>query len=327
MAADAADYARYLGAGKRVRVGVPLADGEAFQEWAVVSSLHGDLLDLELSRDFLPKQARIELGGVVILGVLDRKEKLCCRGIVAGTGGGRLALRLIDPLVPFEPREFFRQDVSLPIEYRVPAHQDRSEIEERWRQTRWGMEFAAQVPELNESAELAALREEIRARLERRKNAPAVAANVSGGGARLELKERLRQGMLIELSFYLPHSEKLIETVAEVVQVKESDRGSFTTALRFRFIDEGDRDRLIAQVNGEQLRRLARQAPWQHAPLPPLPEKRRANPLRIAVGLVILALLIGYQVRSILASRERGEKHEIELVFEKGISDLLKQKK
>jgi hypothetical protein len=323
------DYATYFQAGKRVRVGVPLDDGGVFQEWGVVSALDADLLQLDLSREFLPEQARLELGRTLELGVPDRRENLCCSGVVTGVAAGedpRLVLRLVGGFAPYEPREYFRQDVYLPLDYRVPRRQSRREIRERWRQTRWAGEFASQKPEPGEGAELEGLREEIRARLQKSKLLPAAAANISGGGVRLVLKERLRPGTLVELTAYLPQQEKVLEIVGEVVQVTPlKDDTRFSTALRFRFIDEADRDRIIEFITSEQLRRLSRQAPWQER-TETVHKKRRTSPLCLGLALLILVLLLGLEARSIVVSRERGEKHEIARVFEKGILEILSRR-
>jgi hypothetical protein len=330
MSADASDYARQFQAGKRVRVGVPLSGGGVFQEWGVVVALDSDLLQLDLSREYLPEQARLELGRTLELGVQDGRDNLCCRGVVAGTAAGedpRLALRLIDGFALYEPREFFRQDVYLPLDYRICRRQSRREVRERWRQTKWAMEFAAQKPEPGEAAELEALREEIRTRLARCKEVAAAAANISGGGVRLALQERLRPGNMVELTMYLPQPERVLEIVGEVVQVQALREDTvFSTALRFRFIEEADRDRLIEFVTSEQLRQLSRQAPWQETMAPAAGEKERASRLRLALALLVLVLLLGFEARSIVAGRERGEKHEIALIFEKGIAGILSRR-
>lgn len=327
MARDVRDRDRLLRKGKRVRVGIPLSDGSTFQEWGSVSSLDGDLLTVGLSRDSLPQQARIHSGITLRIGVIDEKTHLGCNASISDWDNRHsLVLRLLDDLVPYEPREFFRQDLCLPLEYRLPPSQFPQEIKEHWRQCRWAVEFAAQEPEPDEGEELRALREEIHSRLEKRKAAPPVAANVSGGGMRLDLCERLRPGMLVELGIYLPQPQKVLEVVGEVVQVTASaEKERFNTALRYRFIDEADRDRLIGYIAAQQLWQLSQQAPKSEQVSSPT--GTRVSAFRVAVALLILAAFIGCQVRSILVSRERGEKHEIARVFEHGIMDFLKQRR
>jgi hypothetical protein len=321
MSGFLAEYAGCFPAGERVRVGIPLAAGGAFQEWGVVCSLERDLLELELSRDFLPQEASLALGRTLDLRLPDAAGERCCRGVLVGGTAGRLALRLVDGVVPYEPREYFRQDVYLPVDYRLPPLQNPGAVRESWLRGRRDQEFAAQKPEPGEPAELAALREEIRARLGERPAAPPAAANISGGGVRLSIPQRLTPGLLIELSIYLPHPAKRLEIVGQVVEVKPGPgRGHFSTALYYRFIDEADRDRIIGYIAREQsaqLSRLRREA----GPAPP-DEKGGSGrgALRRALGILILALLTAFLVHSVLSRRGRGEKHEIERIFEEGIA-------
>jgi hypothetical protein len=328
MSGVLAQYAEHFKRGLRVRIGVPLSGGGTFREWGVVESLQSDLLEVELSRESLPVLASLEVADTVDLEFFEGAQSVRCRGMVAAFDPPRpLVLRLLDQVAPYEPREFFRQDVYLPLDYRLPPTQHLQEAKERWRQARWALEFAAQEAEPGESAAVNTLREEIQARLEKRKSAPPVAANISGGGLRLNLSERLRTGTLVELSIYLPHPQRVLEIVGEVVQLSESgDRGYCSTALRYRFIDEADRDRLIGYISAQQLSRLADHAP-RDVDIPAGGSRFTVHPLRLALGLLLLAALVGYEARSIVASRQRGEKHEIERVFEQGVSDFLRQRR
>jgi len=327
MSGDLAQYARHFQEGARVRVGVPLAEGGTFQEWGVVRSLERDLLELDLSRDFLPLQASLGLGGIIDLGLLEEEGVRHCRGMVAAElESHRLVLRLIEGVVLFEPREFYRQDVYLPLDYRLPPRQIPAEIRERWRQRLWANEFAAQWPEPGESGELDALRAEIRNRLAEKKAAPPVAANLSGGGVRLNICERLRTGTLVELSIYPPDPQRVLEMVGEVVQVRPLPDGvRFSTALSFRFIDEADRDRLIGYISARQSWLLSQQAPrWQGAPRVEREGGRRR--LGIVLVMALLAAFIGCQMRAVVVQRAGGEKHEIERIFEDAIANYLRQR-
>lgn len=327
MSGNLAEYARYFQEGSRVRVGVPLADGGVFHESGVVCHLDGDLLELELSRDVLPQQAILELGLTLELGLLDRDVWHSCRAMVAGEPEQhRLLLRLIEGIVPFEPREFFRQDVYLPLDYRIPPDQLFEEIAKRWRESRREMEFAAQRPEPGEAAELGALREEIKARLEKGKVAPPAAANISGGGVRLDISEQLQPDMLIELTIYLPQPQRVLEIVGEVVDVRPvPGETRFSTALRFRLIDEADRDRLIGFITARQLSQLSQHA-HQGTSRTSAERPRGHRRLRLAIGIALLVALVAWEARVIVQKRERGEKHEIERIFEKAVQEYLTQR-
>jgi len=328
MSGEFVEYASSFPVGGRVQVGIPLAAGGTFLEWGVVSSLERDLLGLELSRDTLPRGARLELGHTVVVRIPEKEGGRCCRAVLVGNAvGACLELRLVDGLVPYEPREYFRQDVFLPVDYRLPPQQNPGEIRARWRQRRRDQEFVAQKPEHGEAAQLTALREEVRSRLEQRTAASPSAANMSGGGMRFTIAERLEPGVLVDLTIYLPQPRKVLELVGEVVSVLSAPGGGgFSTGLRFRFIDESDRDRIVGYISEEQLAQLSRTGRgFASAAAPPDPGSAFRR-LRVVSGLVILALLTGYLARSIVARRERGEKYEIELIFEEGIARYLKQR-
>lgn len=322
-------YAAHFQEGGRVRVGVPLQGGGAFPEWGVVASLDHDLLQLYLSRDQLPEQARLELGRTLDLALKGKEGTLGCRGVLVADDklDHRLLLRLVEDVGPFEPREYFRQDVYLPLICRRTISQFPEEVRQRWDESRREIEFAAQEPEPGEPEEVTDSREEIRARLEKRKAAPPVAANLSGGGVRLNIAERFKEGELVELSFYLPHPSKMIEVIGEVVQVKALPDGvRFSTALRYRFIDEADRDRLIGYISAEQLHQMS-----QHGPRGVLPPLARPSILRrrlqVAFALALLAGFLGCQARAILVAKERGEKWEIQRVFDQGIFEFLRRQR
>ena len=328
MSGDVAEYASFFPVGGRIRIGIPLTTGGAFQEWGVVSSLERDLLGLELSRDSLPSEVNLALGNVLEVRFPDKEEGRCCRAVLVGeAAGGCLALRLVDGVVAFEPREFFRQDVYLPVDYRLPPRQHPGEIRKRWRKGRRDQEFAAQKPEPGEPPQLAALREEIRARLNQRTVAPPAAANMSGGGVRFSIPERLEPGLLVDLTIYLPRPKKALELVGEVVEVRPAPvLNGFSTALRFRFIEESDRDRIVGYISAEQLAQLSRLG-RAGQPSVRRPETGKVSRfLRVVLGLLILASLTGYLAHSIIAKRERGEKHEIERIFEEGIARFLRQR-
>jgi hypothetical protein len=329
MPGDFAEYASCFPVGGRVRIGIPLATGGAFQEWGVVSSLERDLLGLELSRDALPQGAHLTLGNSLEVRFAEKESERCCRAVlVGGAGGGVLALRLVDGVVTFEPREYFRQDVYLPVDYRLPPRQNVTEIRERWRQGRRDQELAAQRPEPGEPAQLTLKREEIRSQLRLRHAAPPAAANMSGGGVRFSIPERLEPGLLVDLTIYLPQPQKVLELVGEVVGVQPAPSGDgFITALRFRFIDEADRDRIVGYISGEQLAQLSRLGRGEPSATRARGTGKGPRRLLLGVALLLLTALVIYLASAIIAKRERGEKHEIERIFEEGIANILRQRK
>jgi len=329
MAEELEQYSRYFQEGGRVRVGVPLDGGGVFPEWGVVVWLDGDLLQVNLSRDALPEHARIEVGQTLDLGLPAKQGGLGCRGVLVDDEKQehRMLLRLIEEVSPFEPREYFRQDVYLPLLYRLPFTQIPEDVRVRWEQSRREMEFAAQTPAPGEPEELEDAREEIRARLEKRKAAPPVAANISGGGVRIYIPEKLREGELVELGIYLPHPPRMLEIVGEVVEMRPlPDQVRYSTALRYRFIDEADRDRLIGYISVQQLLLLSHHGPRGVVETEPAGPGWRRH-LSVVLCVAVLAVAGWFLARSIIVAKERGEKWEVQRVFDEGFMEFLSRQR
>ncbi|MBU5612217.1 PilZ-like domain-containing protein [Geomonas azotofigens] len=329
MAEELEQYTRYFQEGSRVRVGIPLEGGGWFPEWGVVATLDDDLLLVDLSRDQLPEETLLETGQTLNVGLPEQEQALTCRAVLVRVDGAehRLALRLIEGVYPFEPREYYRQDVYLPLDYRLPLSQIEADVRLRWLERRREIEFAAQTPEPGEPEDLEDSREEIRARLEKRKETTPVAANISGGGLRININQKLIVGQLIELSIYVPNSKQLIEIVGEVVEVRDlPDQARFSTAVRYRMIDEADRDRLIGYISAQQLLQLSQQTP-RVLPTPEPGLSTFAWRLQIALAFILLVAFVGCQVKAIRMAKQRGEKWEVQRIFDEGFVEFLKRQR
>lgn len=329
MADDFEDYARYFFPGMRVRVGIPLVTGKVFQEWGVVGGLEQDLLELRLSRDLLPEDARLEIGRAVELRVVHREKVRFCRGVVVSADPLKnFLIRLIEDVVIDEPREYYRHDVFLPVDYRRPFNQDEEAIRTEWLEKRREKEFAAQQPELGEPEEVTLLREALKSQFQFAPELPLRAANMSGGGLRFAIPECLEPQSLVELTIYLPMPRRLVEIVGEVVNRQPMRDGiHYSTALRFRYIDERDRDAVVHYISAEQLAHLARlrdrgTGDYQVGAF----FGKREYWIRVAIGLGFIALCTGFLARSIVERHRRGEKHEIERAFEDGVKRYLQQR-
>ena len=73
--------------------------------------------------------------------------------------------------------------------------------------------------------------------------------NISGSGIRFDTKEAFHSGEFLHLILYLPIEPSLqIEAIGQVVSCKKtasSDQNLFSTAIRFLFINETDRDEIV----------------------------------------------------------------------------------
>lgn len=78
----------------------------------------------------------------------------------------------------------------------------------------------------------------------RNKTALSLVKNLSGGGVRLQIKDDLRSGDLLELQMQIPHLEDPVRAVAEVVWSTPREAG-----VRFRDIEAKDLHRVLEFVH------------------------------------------------------------------------------
>lgn len=86
----------------------------------------------------------------------------------------------------------------------------------------------------------------------RNKTTLSLAKNLSGGGVRLQVKEDLRSGDLLDIEMQIPHLEDSVHAVAEVVwfsHCKSKDRESREAGIRFRDIDTKDLHHVLEFVH------------------------------------------------------------------------------
>lgn len=86
--------------------------------------------------------------------------------------------------------------------------------------------------------------------------------NLSGGGLRLRMLDYTEPGTLMHVDLFLPLREpRVISVVTKVLRCDEITlfwtRGDFySTAMRFHFIEEKDRETIISHIFMEQRRSL-----------------------------------------------------------------------
>lgn len=168
-----------------------------------------------------------------------------------------------------------------------------------------------------------------------------LAANISGGGLRMLLHHKFQPGSLVPLEIYLPTEpdHRVVDAVGIVAFANENfaagkqfQRTTYNTGLKFKFIDERDRDALVSYISNVQLKRI-RQLREQYlfrsgptAEPPPLTtEQRRMLVIKAAASAItVLAILIGLTLYFKDYSENRP-KNQIEQLFDKGFEDYLKK--
>lgn len=314
-----------------MQLGIPQGGGSSFSEWGNVLVLDDDLLTVQLSRQQLPENSQLRMGGVLELKVSRDGTFFGCQALLVEEYEGKeLTLRLIGNMSVDDLREYYRIDVYLPFKYSLPDSQNPSVVRRDWETMR----------------EVRANRQEQRARFipfpnamtagdQSWENLPPVVANISGGGLKVNIPEQLAEGTLVDIELFLPVSPpQVIDIVGRVifstplVDSADSDQ-LFNTALSFHFITERDRDTIVSFIAAEQLARLRSisgrvDAPASHIIKPsPLRHKILRWSAMTAITLVILYLF----ARSLLSYYQCHEKNEIESIFEQGVKEYLQRNK
>lgn len=272
--ADMDQYAGNFVPGMKVGVAIPLSNAEIFTDWAIIHEVDEDLVSLQLSRDQLPVRVALYIGQILELRAGSDDNHYSCRAIIVSEGfANRLKLRLIGEIVSDELREFYRIDAFLPIKYYLSSEQRPEVLREQWehrrqerfarevarRQRRWDSEFV--VGEGDLPAERRPDEED-----EEESVDPVwdtiipLAANISGGGLRINTHQGFEAGEYLLLEILVPSPRRIVDAVARVVFANRNhgaDEGSatFNTGLQFIFIDERDRDSVLNHISGVQLQR------------------------------------------------------------------------
>jgi PilZN1 domain-containing protein/PilZ domain-containing protein len=325
-------YGNFFPPGQRVQVGIPLTSGSTFAEWGTLYSLEDDLITVQLSRDQLPERAQLHLGSVLELKVSRDGTFFGCQALlVEEYEGMALALRLLGEMNVDDLREYYRIDVFLPFKYSVPPGQIPAEVKSAWEAMQ-----DQRAQRQNHQARFLPFRQDAPP-LEEHDQAwqklPPVAANISGGGLKVMLTDRLAKGTLVHIELFLPTSPpRVIDIVGRVVFATPFDECSinnrlFNTALTFHFIAERDRDAIVAFVSAQQLARLQTIQVSVEAPAGREPDLRpgRRQILRWTIGAVIGLMALYLFARGLAGYYAGHEKHEIETIFERGLQKYLEQ--
>src|SRR5690349_14193247 len=114
MASRNSRYGKFFPTNHRVQVGIPRLDGTVFPEWGTVISLYDDLVTLRLSREQLPENAILAMGGELELRVEWEGAFYACQAlIVEDYNNSTLPMRLLGEMSIKDLREYYRMDVFL----------------------------------------------------------------------------------------------------------------------------------------------------------------------------------------------------------------------
>jgi len=324
-----AEYREYLRKGMRIEIGIPLAGGGIFRDWAIIAEGREDELLAQISRDVLPANVRVDVGFILDVSVWVKKEVYTCSGIVIERQGVRvLKIQLFGLFTLRERRQFFRIELNLRVRYALLPQVERHDVERDWqhRKDLEHMKFQGY--------------DQVVIAAQRARYKPAVEIdwlemrwtemNLGGGGLLIRMTEPLATERLLCLEIHLPlQPVRQIHAVAEVIHVMapKEDKGTayFPTGVRFVYLDERDRDLIFRHISVTQIAYLRKMAELRireedEAPRPPQPLtwQQVVNRTLWAVLVLILAF---YLVRYLITFREAGNPNEIKKNYEKAIKE------
>ena len=313
-------YSSFFTPGQRITLILQVPERQPFHEWAHVLSLAADLLEVQLSRDTLPVGIQTAPGSTVEARIGSRGNGYRCRGIIVSKGSfTHLSLRLTGDVILDELREYFRIDVYLPLRLSFPEHTDEKRVKEEWLRRR-----AASIAKSTTDFPFIDMSDAVDDTPSGSYLPPPQAANISGGGVRLVTSRPMALDELVLLEVYLPlHPPMVLDVVGQVITASEQQVGNelmYSTALRYYYIDERDRDRIIQYITTEQLAQLRS----YRKKLPSIADeknnatKAKKNAIRLITFSLCCLLLIWLYGWSSSYLRQHP-KSEIHRLFEEGL--------
>ena len=241
-------------------MGIPLTGGGVFREWAIINDSAEDRLLVQISRDVLPANVRIDVGFILDVSVKIKEDIFTCPAIVTEKLEEKtLWIRLFGAFNLREKRQFYRMDISLKIKYALVTTETRNEVELDW-ELRKNLE-AIKFQGFDEFA-LAAEKARYGRPVERAwRELLRSEVNLGGGGIGIRLPEPVQRDQLIVLVVYLPlNPPREIQAVAQVMMAKPPEqrgkRTVYEAGMQFVFLDDKDRDLIFQHISVAQVERL-----------------------------------------------------------------------
>lgn len=333
MRDEFAEYRENLKEGLRIEVGIPLAGGGVFRDWAIVQAAHDDEIVAQISRDMLPLNVKVDVGTILDVSVWKNKDVYSCSSIVMERiSSRRLKIRLFGAFTLRERRQSFRMELELRVRYaRVdegakPAAQAdwerRLELERMKFQGYDNFVIAAQTVKFSPSVQV------------EWHDVPRTSLNLGGGGILLRLPERLPMDGMVNLEIHLPAEPlRIVHCVAQVVHQREprtpKDAPTFHgTGFEFLFLDERDRDLIFRYISARQIEYLRERAKrlTREVPVPESAPRQmtRRDMVRRTLGTVLILALCALAVYLLIRYQRTAPPNEIGKTYEKALREYRK---
>ena len=80
--------------------------------------------------------------------------------------------------------------------------------------------------------------------------------DISGAGVKLEATEKILTGSFLELHIKIPIVDKFLTAVGKVIRCEAGEKGKFTIAVSFIWINKKDKDLIDKYVKNKRLEKL-----------------------------------------------------------------------
>ena len=250
-------YAHYFKVGRPVKVGIHLAGNILLEDQAVVIALEDHRMELELWGSGLAEGGGAKAGADVTV-ITDSGYAIfrCSASLETETNGRIISLLLSGGIREKQLRDHFRFDLHLPLVYSIHEDHSPTSARDEWRMNKIrNHELPPPIMGRHKDG-LKVMK------WKGRENLPPERVNLSGGGLRFRMPEYTEPGTLMHVDIFLPLSvPRVISVVTKVLRCNEMmlfwTKGDFySTAMRFHYIDEKDRETIISYIFMEQIRSL-----------------------------------------------------------------------
>jgi hypothetical protein len=329
------EYREYLREGARIEIGIPLAGGGIFRDWAIIRESAGDELLAQISRDVLPANVRVDEGFILDVSVWVKKDVYTCSGIVTEqVGEGKvLRIRLFGDFTLRERRQFFRSYLALNLRYCFIQESNRDNIRSDWerRKSLEQMRFqgyddfviAGQKARYTPTTTL------------EWHDLASTEVNLGGGGICINLPQPVQPEELVALELQIPLTPpRRVQAVAAVIHATPATRKGETVyraGLQFLFLDERDCDLIFRHISVTQLAYLRKMAEKRDIDLPAptalTEQARRQRLVREIVWGVVASLLASYLIWFVIQYQKHGSPNEIGQTYEKAIRQYRHEEK
>lgn len=253
MAVTTPEYRTCFRPGDQVTIGLQLADSAFAEDSAVVKTLEGREMRLELCGRGFPSHLIISRGTRVVITRREGRNVFTCSGQIETTSDAGEILLKLGPMVEIdERREYAREDVAIKLEYSLPPSQEMTRIIREWEELK---KCRGDCLTLDASP----CRDNCNGREMQRK---ITRINLSGSGLRFKISDCLSYGTLLHLKVAIPDaSQDHIHAIGSIVRTRElfpfmEQNDYYSTTMAFKVIDSHDRKKLLEYVLREQHRAL-----------------------------------------------------------------------